>query len=56
MDATLPFEQSARLQSTLPRAEFRPVEGAGHVPHWEKAGEFNVALLSFLDRHRANSL
>jgi pimeloyl-ACP methyl ester carboxylesterase len=49
-DATLPFEQSGRLLRLLPRAEFRCVEGAGHVPHWEKADEVNAALLDFLAR------
>jgi pimeloyl-ACP methyl ester carboxylesterase len=49
-DATQPFEQSARLLSCLPGAEFHVVEGAGHVPHWEKADEVNEALLEFLDR------
>jgi pimeloyl-ACP methyl ester carboxylesterase len=49
-DATLPFEQSARLLRCLPGAEFHVVEGAGHVPHWEKADEVNEVLLEFLDR------
>ena len=53
-DATLPFEQSARLLGCLPGAEFHIVEGAGHVPHWEKAEEVNEALLEFL--HRAMSM
>jgi pimeloyl-ACP methyl ester carboxylesterase len=47
-DATLPFEQSAGLLASLPGAEFRPVEGAGHVPQWEKAEEVNAAIVSFL--------
>jgi pimeloyl-ACP methyl ester carboxylesterase len=56
LDETLPFEQGERLLSALPGAEFRPIEGAGHVPHWEKAGEFNAALISFLNEHRGNPL
>lgn len=51
-DATLPFEQSARLLGVLPRAEFHCIPGAGHVPHWEKAEEVNAALLDFLARSR----
>ena len=53
-DATLPFEQSSRLLDCLPGAEFHAVEGAGHVPHWEKAEEVNEAVLEFL--HRAMSM
>jgi len=49
-DATLPFELSATLMRVLPRAEFRCIEGAGHVPHWEKSEEFNKVLIEFLGR------
>jgi pimeloyl-ACP methyl ester carboxylesterase len=49
-DATLPFEQSVRLLAAVPQAEFRPVGGAGHVPHWEKAEEVNAGLIDFLRR------
>jgi pimeloyl-ACP methyl ester carboxylesterase len=52
-DATLPYEQSAKLLALLPRAEFRSIEGAGHVPQWEKSAEVNGAILDFL--HRAKS-
>lgn len=47
-DATPPFEQSARLLELLSGAEFRCIEGAGHVPQWEKAEEANSVLLEFL--------
>jgi pimeloyl-ACP methyl ester carboxylesterase len=50
MDATLPFEQSASLLASVPQAEFRPIEGAGHVPHWERPGEVNEAMIEFLRR------
>jgi pimeloyl-ACP methyl ester carboxylesterase len=49
-DAALPYEQSAKLLASLPGAEFRSIEGAGHVPQWEKAGEANRAILDFLRR------
>ncbi len=55
-DATLPFEQSGRLLRLLPSAEFHCVEGAGHVPQWERADEVNAALIEFLRRHKANPL
>lgn len=51
-DATLPFEQSAGLLSLVPQAEFHCVEGAGHVPQWEKASEVNEAIAEFLFRQR----
>jgi len=47
-DETLPFEQSGQLLSLLPGTAFHPVEGAGHVPHWEKPFEVNDAILGFL--------
>jgi pimeloyl-ACP methyl ester carboxylesterase len=49
-DATLPLDQSSRLLALLPRATFRCIEGAGHVPHWEKPREVNGAILEFLPR------
>jgi pimeloyl-ACP methyl ester carboxylesterase len=54
-DATLPFEQSSRLLARIPRAEFVTIEGAGHVPHWEKAAEVNEALRGFLGRYADRS-
>jgi pimeloyl-ACP methyl ester carboxylesterase len=53
-DATLPFEQSRRVLDAIPQAEFRCIEGAGHVPHWEKASEVNGALIEFLERRAAD--
>ncbi len=49
-DAVLPLEQSGRLLRLLPGAEFLCIEGAGHVPHWEKPEVVNAALLGFLGR------
>jgi pimeloyl-ACP methyl ester carboxylesterase len=47
-DRTLAFEQSGELMGLLPRARFRGIEGAGHVPHWERPAEVNEAILEFL--------
>lgn len=49
-DATLPYEHSAKLLGLLPRAEFCSIEGAGHVPQWEKPAKVNGAILDFLRR------
>jgi pimeloyl-ACP methyl ester carboxylesterase len=49
-DAILPIEQGERLHALLSGAEFRRIEGAGHVPQWEKPEEVNGALLDFLSR------
>lgn len=49
-DAVLPFEGSSRLLRALPGAELKRVDGAGHVPQWERADEVNGALLEFLGR------
>jgi pimeloyl-ACP methyl ester carboxylesterase len=50
MDATIPLSQSERLLAAVPGAELRVIEGAGHVPQWEKADEVNAALVDFLCR------
>lgn len=50
MDATIPLSQSERLLAAVPGAELRVIEGAGHVPQWEKTEEVNAALVDFLRR------
>jgi 2-hydroxy-6-oxonona-2,4-dienedioate hydrolase len=44
------LSQSERLLAAVPGAELRVIEGAGHVPQWEKADEVNAALVDFLCR------
>jgi pimeloyl-ACP methyl ester carboxylesterase len=48
MDATLPIVQSEALLAAVPSARLHVVEGAGHVPHWEKADEVNAETIAFL--------
>ena len=48
MDETLPIAQSEALLTAVPSARLHVVEGAGHVPHWEKADEVNAATIAFL--------
>ena len=47
-DTTVPFEHSALITAALPHAEFHVIEGAGHIPHYEKPGEVNPILAKFL--------
>ncbi len=47
-DTTVPYEYSADLMQMVPRAEFHTIEGAGHIPHYEKPEVVNPLLLEFL--------
>jgi pimeloyl-ACP methyl ester carboxylesterase len=50
-DMTVPFEHSKDLRAVIPNAEFHVIEDCGHIPHYEKRGEFNPILLDFLRRN-----
>ena len=50
-DTTVPFVHSDDLRAAMPGAEFHVIENCGHIPHYEKPGEFNPILLEFLKRH-----
>jgi pimeloyl-ACP methyl ester carboxylesterase len=47
-DRIVPIAQSARLRAALPEAEFRPIDGCGHMPHFERPGHVNALLAEFL--------
>jgi len=47
-DKTVLFTQSADLMKLLPYARFHPIEGVGHIPHYERPTEVNRILLEFL--------
>jgi pimeloyl-ACP methyl ester carboxylesterase len=47
-DSTVPFAHSDNVRAAIPQAEFHVIEGAGHIPHYEKPGEVNPILLQFL--------
>ncbi len=47
-DQTLPLEQSQSILAAVPRAEFHVIEGAGHIPHYEKPEIVNPILIRFL--------
>jgi pimeloyl-ACP methyl ester carboxylesterase len=50
-DRTVPIVRSKELLAALPRAQFVPVDSAGHLPQWEQPAVTHGALLAFL---RAN--
>ena len=47
-DRIVPIAQSARLRAALPEAGFRPIDGCGHMPHFERPGHVNALLAEFL--------
>ena len=52
-DAVCPVESGQALAEGLPRGEFAPVEGAGHLAHVEASKTVNDRLLAFFDGVRA---
>jgi pimeloyl-ACP methyl ester carboxylesterase len=49
-DRTIPFAVSDRVRKAIPQAEFHPVAGAGHIPHYERPEVVNPLLVEFLQR------
>ncbi len=49
-DKTLAFESHQQVQAMMPRLEFHAVDGAGHVPHYERPDVVNPLLIEFLRR------
>lgn len=47
-DRTVPLALSAELRRAMPRAQFHIIEGAGHVPHYERPEVVNPLLIAFL--------
>lgn len=52
-DQTIAFKNSAALLAAMPRAQFLPVDSAGHLPIWEQPSIVQPALLAFLMRTAA---
>lgn len=50
-DRSVPFDTSREMLSVIPRAQFVPVEDAGHLPFMEHPEVVNPALLAFLAGH-----
>lgn len=47
-DATVPFDHNEDIRTAIPHAEFYAFDNCGHIPHYERASEFNEILLEFL--------
>jgi pimeloyl-ACP methyl ester carboxylesterase len=46
-DKTVPFPISEKVRAAIPRAEFHPIDDAGHIPHYEKPDMVNTLLTTF---------
>lgn len=46
-DQTVPFVFNEKIRAAIPRAEFHPIDNAGHAVHYEKPGAVNPLLMTF---------
>jgi pimeloyl-ACP methyl ester carboxylesterase len=49
-DKTIPLGTGFKFHDELTESDLIILENAGHVPHWEKSGEFNGLVSDFLRR------
>lgn len=49
-DRTVPIDRSPRVRTAIPRAEFHPIQGVGHLPILERAALTDSLILAFLAR------
>jgi pimeloyl-ACP methyl ester carboxylesterase len=54
-DALVPLATAKALRDRIPHAEMYVIRGAGHVPMFERAHEFNDVVLRFLAAEAARS-
>jgi pimeloyl-ACP methyl ester carboxylesterase len=47
-DSTVAITYADSVRQAIPQIEFHAIEGAGHLPHMEKAAEVNPILVAFL--------
>ena len=47
-DQTVPFALNEKVRAAIPRAEFHPIDNAGHAVHYEKPEIVNPMLAEFL--------
>ncbi len=47
-DRVVPLEHGRRMAELIPRAQFKIIEGAGHMPFYERPQECNRIVLDFL--------
>lgn len=48
LDQTIPISAGRRIAESIPHARFVEFSGVGHLPHLERAEEFNRIVLDFL--------
>jgi pimeloyl-ACP methyl ester carboxylesterase len=48
-DQTIPLSIGEQVKETLPHADFRIIDQAGHVPHYELPDLVNPILIDFLN-------
>jgi pimeloyl-ACP methyl ester carboxylesterase len=48
-DRIVPLEFSRRLSAGISGAQFKLIEGAGHLLHLERPKEVNASIISFLE-------
>jgi pimeloyl-ACP methyl ester carboxylesterase len=46
-DKTVPFALNEKVRAAIPRAEFHPIDNAGHIVHYEKPDVVNGLLATF---------
>lgn len=49
-DKVVPFELNEKIRELIPQVEFQAIEGAGHIPHYERPEVVNPLLVEFLTR------
>lgn len=49
-DKTVPFALSEKVCAAIPRAEFHPIDNAGHIAHYEKPEIINSLLAKFFSQ------
>jgi len=53
-DKVIPVDAGRYLHSRIKTSSLVVLKSTGHVPHWERADEFNVLVSDFLKKVREN--
>lgn len=48
-DKLIPFKHNTLIRKAIPQISFYGIEGAGHIPHYEKPEVVNPVLIEFLE-------
>jgi pimeloyl-ACP methyl ester carboxylesterase len=49
-DRAVPFQKSKKVREVIPQIEFHAIDGAGHVPHYERPEVVIPLIVEFLSR------